>query len=95
MKTYGCCKCQTFHNENEKIYEDHIMHQSKHGIIDLYDSDKNKNLINTIKNNNISEDYKIFFIIEGGTSTEIDFKVKIKDMIIDYNHKEIIFKQGE
>ena len=30
---YGCVKCQTFHYEDESIYQDHINFQSKHGIM--------------------------------------------------------------
>jgi hypothetical protein len=32
VKHYGCCKCQTTHFEDEDIYQEHIWHQSKHGI---------------------------------------------------------------
>jgi hypothetical protein len=31
LREYGCCKCQQFHREDEPIYEEHIMRQSKHG----------------------------------------------------------------
>lgn len=32
LYSYGCSKCQKIHYENEKIYNEHINSQSKHGI---------------------------------------------------------------
>jgi len=32
INQYGCVKCQKTHYEDEKIYNKHIMSQSKHGI---------------------------------------------------------------
>jgi len=32
INQYGCVKCQKPHYEDEKVYNKHIMHQSKHGI---------------------------------------------------------------
>jgi hypothetical protein len=32
---YGCVKCQTWHYDNQegkKLYQEHILYQSKHGI---------------------------------------------------------------
>jgi hypothetical protein len=31
MRQYGCVKCQTIHTEPEPLFQEHIMHQSKHG----------------------------------------------------------------
>lgn len=31
MWEYGCVKCQKWHRDNEAIYAEHIMFQSKHG----------------------------------------------------------------
>lgn len=32
LRYYGCVECQKYHFEDEQIFEDHIHHQSKHGI---------------------------------------------------------------
>lgn len=32
MGQYGCVKCQKYHNENDRLYQKHILFQSKHGI---------------------------------------------------------------
>ena len=29
---YGCVKCQKRHYEDQDIYQEHIWHQSKHGL---------------------------------------------------------------
>jgi hypothetical protein len=31
MYEYGCVRCQKYHREDEAIYAEHIMCQSKHG----------------------------------------------------------------
>ena len=31
MWEYGCCLCQKWHREDEAVYRDHIMFQSKNG----------------------------------------------------------------
>lgn len=33
VNTYGCTACQTYHQEGEPLYQAHLQHQSKHGIV--------------------------------------------------------------
>ena len=31
--SYGCVKCQEIHYEGQPIYREHLLYQSKHGIV--------------------------------------------------------------
>ena len=33
LDSYGCVKCQERHYECDKLYEEHLKHQSKHSVV--------------------------------------------------------------